>query len=135
MTAACVGRVWAGGRGWVGASGGLRDAGNGVGLARWPHMPRWMWRLAPDAGRGVRQEGRPLGERLHAAWEWGAVLEQAAEFGWTALDVRWGQATHAHPHAHAHACKEPRKGPSARGTCHPPHAPTHCPLSSGPSAQ
>ncbi len=110
MMAACGGMAWAGGRGWARAGGGLRDARNGVGLARWPHMSRWRWRLAPDAGRGVRQEGGTLGERLHAAWEWGAVLEQVAEFGWTALDVRWGQATHAH----AHACKEPSKGPSAR---------------------
>ncbi len=84
-------------------------------------MSRWRWRLA---GRGVRQEGGALGERLHAAWEWGAVVEQVAEFGWTALDVRWRQATHAHAHAHAHACQEASKGPSARDSP-PQHAPTH----------
>ncbi len=74
----------------------------------------------PDAGWGMRQEGRPLGERLHAAWEWDGVLEQVAEFGWTALDVRWGQATHAHAHAHMRAKSQ---APSARGTCHPPTQP------------
>ncbi len=85
-------------------------------------MSRWRWRLAPDVGRGVRQEaaeGGTLGERLHAAWEWGAVVEQVAEFGWTALDVRWGQATHAH----AQVCKEASKGPSARDS--PPNTHPH----------
>ena len=38
--------------------------------------------------RPCPQEGGALGDRLREAWEWDAVLEQVAGFGWTKLDVR-----------------------------------------------
>ena len=38
--------------------------------------------------RPCPQEGGELGGRLREAWEWAAVVEQVAGFGWTRLDVR-----------------------------------------------
>ncbi len=41
------------------------------------------------AGRlAARQAGKPLGERVKAAWEWAAVLGQVEVYGWTRLDIR-----------------------------------------------
>ncbi len=75
------------GRGGIGplAGAGPRwSAANGVGSLPTLVQPP----LAPDTGWGVLQEGGQLGERLHAVWEWDALLEQVAEFGWTDLDIR-----------------------------------------------
>jgi hypothetical protein len=44
-------------------------------------------------GVGRGQEVGPLGDRLKEEWEWAAVVEQVAEFGWKSLDLRWEGGT------------------------------------------
>ncbi len=99
---------------------GRKGVGDGWARCASGSARNWRWLLVPDSGRDVQQEGVPLGERLHEMWEWDAVLEQVAEFGWTALDIRWGKK-HARARAHVHRCMlRTKKAAIGKDTCQPP---------------